>query len=371
MLTTTTTSLRRSYIAAAVPGGAAADQFAGVPAGTSHVVEHLLARQSDWRGGVMDRAGCEFRVETNAELTWILLVAAPERADALLDVVLSWLGDVRFDAEQLASELRVVADEVRGVRRQIRRTLWNRLMADLAPDSFLSADVGGEPDVLLTLPASAVATYMHDVAPFTPAVTHIRDGRVTVAPPALVWRPASGVPRRLEHPVSPRTGRDRTYVVMGARRYPGVAEDPVPALLQYAALRYSKLHPAQRSLIELGVKLFRFDLVSYGTSNYLTALARVRGADTARTIDAVWAALEQPFAAGEEDRARRAAIHHLAATLDNPRHSAVEGACRALVGAEPLEATYERLVNLDAYGMAAAPPRTAVRIGALPDRAPR
>lgn len=365
--------LRQTYISVALPGGSAADRVAGVPSGTSHVVEHVLGRQTLWRGGLIDRIGGHFKIITTPEAIMVTLTVAPGiDPHPTLEMIESWWQNLPVSGEQLEAELNVIADEVRGASRQAKRLLFGQVMRELAPGSHLCEGTGGDLASLRSVDLAAVRRY-HDVfGGFAGAICCA--GAKLDRPDARVptpWAPPEvAAPSPLAKVGRPPTVHNKArYVLLGARRFPGVRQGVLPALFVFAALRFAKLHPTQHAFLRRGIKVLRFELAAYANQSFVTATATVPGSEVKSALPLIFACLDEPFQPGDSERVRRAALHQLAAVLDDPPRRVRAGAQRMLLGATTLEEDFDSVASASHALVTESPGLgsvTSIKIGQLP-----
>lgn len=329
-------ALQRTHLVLAFPGGAAAEHHADVPAGTSHLFEHVLYRHNELDAHPFDELGGKFGLLTDRAATTAYLAFAPEHAAGAAARIAGWWHAPRWAPEVIDQEREVVADEIRDASRSASHTLRRLLLQELAPSTWLARDhVGrsvdmhhlGVPELKRLVSASAGAgAVLVALGPRRPW-----DDDLEV--PAPAWPP----------PIAPASPRARIEVrglppgeavIVGGRLLDvGEDADLLAAIAAYAALEYGRIHPAQVAYhTRLRLRFLYPSLDLFGGHALLTTLARCPSAMAEDVGDLIGSMLAEPTAGSSPGRLRRVAEHHLAAALDIPQTRATFAARMALFG---------------------------------------
>jgi predicted Zn-dependent peptidase len=337
--------LRRTYIVFAVPGGAAAESRLGIPAGMCHVLEHLFYRQNGLAGHPLDRLGAKFGLETRAEVMYAFCAVDPEDAPLTVSLLDSWWRTPSFPPEPVEQEVAMVVDEISQSQRAPARRVWRELLRALAPSSHLALDFGGTPEAIRATRAADVARYhalLRDQAGTFVALGPQLPWEQDVLPRAR-WRPSpiesAAAPSRVVH----RTKGLEHAIVASGRLVAGLAHPhALGSYAALAALRYGRVHPAQRALhLDRGLRYVDAELRMFAERGVLAVTARCAPQDSDVVADLVESILADPAAGSDDDRLRRCAKHHLEWSLDHSDQRVVEEGFRALHGAPTLASVAE------------------------------
>lgn len=329
------------HIALAAPGGAAAERAAGAPAGSSHVLEHLLYRQNSAEGHPLDQLGGKFGCVTERERMIAYLAFSPNDGAQAVRRVCRWWDEMAFDELILQEERNVVRAEIRGAGRNALRLIRMRAISDLAPESHLQGDFVGDDSTLASLPLETLRKMHRRVRALGAAIvalgpTNPWEDHSLNTVQAVPWRPQlECIPQRRR--IFLRGGSRTDSLVFVACLTPGLLSlNVLASYAAYALLAYGRVHPAQVSFHgKLRLRTLDVGLQMFAGAGLLSALALCDASRTQEVSRLLEDLLTEPMLGSAPDRVARCVRYHLAAMVDNPHDHTVAAAINLLHGAPP------------------------------------
>ena len=340
--------LASTYSVLIVPGGSAAEQKVGAPAGLSHLVEHILYRQNELAGHPLDQLGGRVGLLTRAESMYAELTFRPEAAREACDLVSSWWNDLKPRRSIVEEEVAVVIDEVSQANRQPFRRYWQFLVEALFDTGPLRGHLGGEADVLLGVSPSQLRDYQHairDLGTFClaigPADPWVGEKQEDAAP----WIPPASTPTRESKQIV-RDVRGLGHCIVGCGRVvPGIRSSRVlGAYAAFAAIEFGRVHPVQHEFhVNMRFRHLNPVLCTFADAGVFAVTARCHVSQADRVTALLEQLMEEPTAGSSPERIYRCALHHVGELYDNVCRRAEEDATRLLHGAPELRVVLDEL----------------------------
>ena len=332
-------NLSLTYLVLAIPGGSAVEKQLDAPAGTAHLLEHLLYAQNSLHRSPMDQYGGKFGLLTDRETITALLVFSPADASLAWQHIKHWWDNPVISADLLAREKDIVMDEInRAVGGPIQKTRA-RSLAELSPHSHFSRDFSGLDQRLMAIDVETMYEWHRKI--------RLLGASVAAVGPVCPWEENTECQsNRLWRPESPRVpvkdnrrirlaaaGLNQT-LVYGLSMHAGLASDNVlGSFAAYGALAYGRIHPVQKRFHEqMRLRFLDAGLESLPSANLFSVSALVSESQGEEVANLVSTLLHNPEKASTPERLHKVLLYELAKSLDCPKTHARQLAISALCG---------------------------------------
>ena len=360
--------LQLTHAALVTPGGVAAERAAGIPSGTSHLLEHLLYRQNSLEGDPFDHLGGKFGLLTERERMTAYLAFQPSDSAGTLHRLRRWWDELNLDQTILAEECEVVADEIRNAGGSALHLVRSRVIGDLTFGTHLHGDFIGSKSTLISLNAEELRVAHQKIRALGAAIValgpidpwkDLKTDEFTCEP----WRVAvEAIPQQKR--VRLRGGFGSGCLIVSACLMPGLTSpDVLASYSAFAALAYGRKHPSQIGFHrKLRLRTLDVSLQMFAGTGLLSAYALCDVAQVTEVCDLIEDLLTNPVRGSTADRIARSTRHHLASIIDNPHDHVVSSATNLLHGV-PLPGTLLELVKSSSPEDLARSAASSVRSG--------